>query len=90
MKADVSSLCIDKLEEIVMERSKAEVYDKNKNFLPAVTAEAFELAVKELLESADKYSISEEILLQLEYDGENWLIVPNADLIHALSGGIAN
>ena len=26
----------------------------------------------------------------LEYDGEKWLIIPDAALIHALSGGIAN
>ena len=90
VKSDVSSLCIDKLEEMVMERSKSEIYDENKNFLPAVTAEAFELAVNAALESAEKYTVKDNLLLQLEYDGEKWLIIPDAALIHALSGGIAN
>ena len=90
LKGDVSSICIEKLEEIVMERSKAEVYDENKNFLPTVTAEAFELAVDEVLESAEKYCVKDSLVLQLEYKNDRWLIIPDAALIHALSGGITN
>ena len=88
VKNDAIDLCIDKLREFAAERGKAKVYDESKNFLPAVTAEAFELAVNEALEFGENHSTSVKIQLQFEYDGENWLIVPNAELIHALSGGI--
>lgn len=90
IREDVNAACFDRLEDIVMERSKAEVYDENNNFLPAVTNEAFEYAVNEVLKDADKYSVTESLQLELEYKDGRWLIVPDAAFIAALSGGIAN
>lgn len=87
---DVEALCIDKLEALVMERPRAEIYDENKNFLPEITEEAFSLAVDELLKSADKYCVAENLQINLEYKEDQWFIIPDANLIYALSGGITN
>ncbi len=88
VKGDVSSVCIDKLEEIAAERSQADLYSEDSKFLPAVSEEAFELAVNEVLKTPEKHCVTDTIQIQLEYKDERWLIIPDAALINALSGGI--
>ena len=90
LREDVSTKCLEKLGSIVMERKKTEVYDENDKFLPSVTAEAFEFAVNEVLNSAEKYCVTENINIKLEYKDGSWFIVPDTALINAISGGVAN
>ncbi len=89
MQADVQAALTQKLEEIVMARPKAEVYDENNKYLPEVTGDAYAAAVEEVLKSAGKYYVTTGIQLQLEYEDGRWLIIPDQALLKALMGGIA-
>lgn len=90
IQEDVKALTVVKLEELVMERPKSEIYDENKQFLPAITEEAFAAAVNEVLESAEKYYVTTGLQLKLEYKDDNWLIIPSDELLKALVGGTAS
>ena len=87
VQAKAKELTMTKLEELVMARPKAEVYDENKQYLPEITEEAYALAVEEALNSADKLYNTVGVQLQLEYIDGKWLIIPNQDLLNALVGG---
>lgn len=89
MQADVQTALMQKLEEIVMARPKAEVYDENNKYLPEVTEEAYAAAVEEVLKSARKYYATTGIQLQLEYEDGRWLVVPSQSLLKALIGSTA-
>lgn len=89
MQADVQTALMQKLEEIVMVRPKAEVYDENNKYLPEVTEEAYAAAVEEVLKSARKYYATTGIQLQLEYEDGRWLVVPSQSLLKALIGSTA-
>lgn len=89
VQSDMEPVLTKKLEEIVMARPKAEVYDENKNYLPEVTQEAYTAAVEELLKSAEKYYVTTGLQLQLEYEDGRWLLVPDQALLKALIGSTA-
>ena len=86
VQAKAKELTMVKLEELVMARPKAEVYDENKQYLPEIAQEAYTLAVEEALKSADKFCTTTGIQLQLEYKDGSWYILPTQELLNALIG----
>lgn len=87
MEQDVEEETNDALKEIVRSRARKEVYDDNNNYLPAVTDEAYETAVKTVLRNAENYYNSAELILALDYVGEQWLIKADSALLSCIMGG---
>ena len=87
MQPEVQEQTKVKLEEIVMARPKAEIYDENNKYLPNVTQEAYAAAVNEVLKSAEEYYVTTGLQLDLKYEDGRWLIVPSQALLKALIGG---
>lgn len=77
----------DVLREIVRSRARKDVYDENNNYLPAVTDEAYETAVKTVLNSAENYYNSAELTVGLDYVGQQWFINADSALLSCIMGG---
>lgn len=89
LEASVADGVERKLEEIVESSPIDEVYDENNNYLPAVTERAYSEALASVLSHANSYYTAEEIEIELEYSGGQWLIVTNQAMLNALMGGAA-
>lgn len=87
MEQDVEKETNDVLREIVRSRARRDVYDDNNNYLPAVTDEAYETAVKTVLNSAESYYSSAELSVGLDYVGQQWLISADSALLSFIMGG---
>lgn len=77
------------LEKIVRDNPEEEVYDKDKNFLPAVTDRAYNDALSSVLSHASSYYTSSVIDIKLSYESGEWLIITSPELLSALMGGAA-
>lgn len=75
------------LEKIVRDNPEEEVYDKDKNFLPAVTDRAYNDALSSVLSHASSYYTSSVIDIKLSYESGEWLIITSPELLSALMGG---
>lgn len=87
MEADIENETNDVLKDIVRSRARKDVYDDNNAYLPSVTDEAYETAVKTVLESASDYYCTVELTVRLDYIGEQWLINADSALLGSLVGG---
>lgn len=77
------------LEKIVRDSPVEEVYDADKNFLPAVTDKAYSDALSSVLSHASSYYTSSVIDVKLSYESGEWLIITSPELLSALMGGAA-
>ena len=77
------------LEQMVRSRKRSEIYDSEDNFLPAVTDEAYETAVKNVLANAADYYRTDDLTVTLDYIDRQWLINADGSLLGALVGGTA-
>ena len=66
--ADGREKVLSRLETLVAERTYREVYDEQGAYRPEITDEAWQWAVRELLEDAGAYRKSETLRLSLRYD----------------------
>lgn len=87
LTGDLGDLTQEKLKTIVQTRDRAQVYDDNDQYLPAVTQEAYTNALKQVLKTAKNSYTSIEFDLELEYHGGKWLVLTAPELLVALTGG---
>ena len=87
MEADIEKETNDVLKDIVRSRARKDVYDDNNAYLPTVTDEAYETAVKTVFKSAINYYCTVELNIKLDYVGEQWLINADSALLGSLVGG---
>lgn len=83
----VASRTNTNLEEFVKNNPVSKVYDKDDNYLPEVTEKAYADALEFILDKADTYYTSTELVIKLEYINEKWLIVTDEAMLNALVGG---
>ena len=86
MQGSLNSEIVAILSELVDKNDYEYVYDENDNYRQNVIDYAYEEALNNILEDSDKYILSTELLINLDYDGEQWLIVADEKLISALCG----
>ena len=89
METDVETETGSVLEQMVRSRKRSEIYDSDDNFLPAVTDEAYETAVKNVLANAADYYRTDDLTVTLDYIDRQWVINADGSLLGALAGGTA-
>lgn len=89
MEEDAADETQKVLEKLVRSRPRKEVYDADDNYLPAVTDEAYETAITNVLKNADSYRTAAELTVSLDYVNGRWLINADNALLSALMGGAA-
>lgn len=77
------------MEKVAAERTAAELYDAEGKYLTSLTDEVYLTALHQVLADADIYCVERELELQLENNGEQWLINADKALMNALAGGEA-
>ena len=86
MQSSLNSIIVAILEELVDENDYEFVYDENNNYRDSVIEYAYEEALKEILNNCDGYILITELTVNLDYDGEHWLILADEALLSALCG----
>ena len=74
------------LKEIVDSRARSQVFDSEGNYLEAVTDEVYRKAVAEALKKAGTLCTSDDLNVNVSYDGDRWLMSTSPELISALLG----
>lgn len=87
IEEDVQTETMKVLEQFVAERPRNKLYDADNNYLPEVAQEAYLVAVKNVLADAQDYYKTISFTVNLEYINQAWQIVPEQELLRALSGG---
>ena len=77
------------LEDFVSERPRNEIYDENDRYLPELTDEVYATALEETLEDAERFYVSVELPITLDYANDQWLMRTGAALLSAVTGGAA-
>ena len=84
---DVEKETLAELNRIVEERSRAEIYDENDNYLPQIPQEAYAAALAKVLADPSGYYDTVGLQLRLEYTDGRWLLLPSDGLLTAITGG---
>lgn len=82
----VASRTNDNLAEFVKNNPISMVYDENDQYLPSVTEKAYSDALAFVLNKADTYYSTTELILKLEYKDGQWYILSDELLHKALAG----
>lgn len=77
------------LEKIVLERTRAEIYDSENHYLPEVTNEAYTNALTAVLEKSGDYTNTVRLTLSLDCSDNTWYLAVDQTLFKALLGGVA-
>lgn len=88
LQASLRERVMQRLSELVSERSAAEIYDENRQYRSEVTEEVYREALDELLAESDRPMRARQLPLTLRYDGQQWRIVADSALLNALIGEI--
>ncbi len=88
VEAEVAGRVEEIAEELVAERSAAEIYDEDGGYLPSFTDEVYAQALDKVLAYADDYCTETELTLPLRYVGGSWKLQTTPALISALLGGL--
>lgn len=88
-EASVQDAVQRNLEKAVRDNPVEEVYDADKNFLPAVADKAYIDALNAVLSHASSYYTAAVIYVELTFESGEWLIVTSPEMLNALMGGKA-
>lgn len=75
-------------QRIAAAESSAEVYDEDNNFREELISEVLQEATLQALEENKQYQ-TQTIPLHLIYDGGQWWIMPDSDLMNVLAGSVS-
>ena len=89
MEPELQSAAQSWLVEYSEGRTAGELYDENGEYLPEVQAQARAAAVETVLQHADDYITTTGFQLELIAQDGHWRIIPGANLLRALLGGVA-
>ena len=89
MESDLQRETRSKLLALARERNREAVYDEEGNYRPDVASEAYDLAMRSLLEHARDYYGSFGVRAELTLTKDGWKIVPSRELFSALCGNLA-
>lgn len=87
LSKDVSDRIEPILETKVNSLSRSELYDEDGNYLTSLLDAVYSEAFDECMEFSDKYIVTDEYDVTLEYVGDTWLIDPNDEMLYCFSGG---
>ena len=76
------------LMELARQLPPEEVFDENSSYLPGIPQRAYEAAVLKLMEGSGEYRLTTGIQVELSYQRGGWKLVPSANLLKLLSGGV--
>ena len=85
--ASVDELFDVKLDAIIQEHSRREVFNDDDSYQDWVIEEAYLKASSDVL-SAAPVTVSKDIVIDLEFTDGAWNIVPSEDLLNILGGGV--
>lgn len=87
--ASLQTVAPDRMNQLAKEKTnEEEIYDKDKNYLPEFVAEVLRSATADVL--AQPVQTAERTMrLQLVRSGSSWQVVPTEELMHFLSGFVA-
>lgn len=89
--SDLSSDISERLEPILEGRvetlSRHELYDENGDYLKSLLDDVYAEAFAACMADSDKYIVTREYDVTLEYVGDRWLIDPNDEMLYCFSGG---
>ena len=74
-------------QRIAASKDSAEIYDEDNHFREELIAEVLQEATQQALEENKQYQ-TQTIPLHLVYDGGQWWIMPDSDLMNVLSGSV--
>lgn len=74
-------------QRIAAAESSAEIYDEDHNFRAELIEEVLQEATQQALEENKQYQ-TQTIPLHLVYDGGQWWVMPDSDLMNVLSGSV--
>lgn len=86
MQADLREGTELRLRRLSEEKARPDISDEEGRFLPEVSRTAYLDALGETLSHPEDYTATEELQLQLIWDGSAWRIVPDRALLDALAG----
>ncbi|MBO5556556.1 MAG: hypothetical protein J5927_05175 [Oscillospiraceae bacterium] len=89
VEAEVAARIDSTLEELVAQRTNAQIYDSNGNYLPGLTDEVYRIALERVLEAPDACRGKSEFEVTIEYVEGQWLMRTNPSLLSAIAGGAA-
>ena len=84
LEQEARRLAGEELEKLAQSRPRNEIYGEDGKVLPAVLAEATDLAANLALKNADTHRSSLDLEVQLEYREDRWLLLPDEALLRAL------
>ena len=84
LEEEARRLAGEELEKLAQARPRNEIYGEDGKVLPAVLAEATDLAANLALKNADTHRSSLDLEVQLEYWEGQWLLLPDEALLRAL------
>lgn len=90
MQGELREHVLADLERWVEERAYDAVYDENDQYRPEITDEAYRDAVFAALEHSGDFARTEELTLRLRCDDKGWHILPDAALLRAMNGYLAD
>ena len=74
-------------QRIAAAKDSAEIYDEDNHFREELIAEVLQEATQQALEENKQYQ-TQTIPLHLIYDGGQWWVMPDSDLMNVLSGSV--
>lgn len=87
--ASLQTLAPERMKQLAREKTRDdEIYDADRNYLPEFVAEVLRSATKEVLDG-DIQTMERTLTLQLVRSSGHWQIVPTEELMHFLSGFVA-
>ncbi len=85
--SQLDELTAKKLKILVQTMDHDQVYDKEDNYLPEITQQAYIQALEQALKDARSCYTTVEFDVSLKYTGGKWLVLTAPELLTALSGG---
>ena len=76
------------LMNLARELPAEEVFDESGNYRPDIPRRAYEAAVLSLLARQEEYRVATGIQVELSYQRGDWKLVPGANLLKLLTGGV--
>ena len=76
------------LMELARQLPPEEVFDESSSYLPGIPQRAYEAAVLKLLADSGDYRLTTGIQVELSYQRGGWKLVPSANLLKLLTGGV--
>lgn len=84
---DISSRIDGLIEERVKQLTWHQIYDDNGDYRTDLLDEVYNTAFNEAIKNTDKYLVTAEYIVSLEYIGDTWMIIVNDDMTYCFAGG---